>query len=98
MIVVTGATGRVGGLVAHRLESAGHPMRLLVRDPRRAPSINGAQVQAADYGNPGLLAAGLEKGDRVFMASLWIGGDGRLDLHRSFIESATRAAVAQLVY
>ncbi len=98
MIVVTGATGRVGGLVAHRLESAGHPMRLLVRDPRRAPSINGAQVLAADYGNPEQLAAGLQKGDRVFMVSLWIGGDTRLDLHRSFIEAAARGDVAQLVY
>jgi uncharacterized protein YbjT (DUF2867 family) len=98
MIVVTGATGRVGGLVARRLDSAGHPMRLLVRDPQRAPSINGAQVQAADYGNPELLAAGLQKGDRVFMVSLWIGGDTRLDLHRSFIEAAARADVAQLVY
>ncbi len=98
MIVVTGATGRVGGLVAHRLESGGHPMRLLVRDPHRAPRINGAQVQAADYGNPQRLAAGLQKGDRVFMVSLWIGGDTRLDLHRSLIEAAARADVAQLVY
>ena len=98
MIVVTGATGRVGGLVARRLESGGHPMRLLVRDPHRAPRINGAQVQAADYGNPQRLAAGLQKGDRVFMVSLWIGGDTRLDLHRSLIEAAARADVAQLVY
>ena len=98
MIVVTGATGRVGGLVARRLESGGHPMRLLVRDPHRAPRINGAQVQVADYGNPQRLAAGLQKGDRVFMVSLWIGGDTRLDLHRSFIEAAARGDVAQLVY
>src|SRR5260370_25333479 len=85
MIVVTGATGRVGGLVARRLESGGHPMRLLARDPQRAPRINGAQVQAADYGNPELLAAGLQKGDRVFMVSLWICGDTSLDLHRLVI-------------
>jgi uncharacterized protein YbjT (DUF2867 family) len=98
MIVVTGSTGRVGGLVARRLESAGHPMRLLVRDPRRAPQIKGAQVQAAEYGSPETLAKGLQKGDRVFMVSLWIGGDVRLELHRSFIEAAARADVAQLVY
>ena len=98
MIVVTGSTGRVGGLAARRLESEGHPMRLLVRDPDRAPKIKGAQVQAAEYGNPDALAKGLQKGDRVFMVSLWIGGDTRLDLHRSFIEAAARADVAQLVY
>ena len=98
MIVVTGSTGRVGGLVARRLESGGHPMRLLVRDPRRAPEIRGAQVQRAEYGDPGALAEGLRNGDRVFMVSLWIGGDTRLDLHRSFIEAAARADVAQIVY
>jgi NAD(P)H dehydrogenase (quinone) len=98
MIVVTGSTGRVGGLVARRLESGGHPMRLLVRDPHRAPKIKGAQVQAAEYGKPEALAKGLQKGDRVFMVSLWIGGDVRLELHRSFIEAAARADVAQLVY
>ena len=98
MIVVTGSTGRVGGLVARRLESGGHPMRLLVRDPGRAPQIKGAQVLAAEYGTPEILASGLEKGDRVFMVSLWIGGDVRLELHRSFIEAAARAHVAQLVY
>lgn len=73
-------------------------MRLLVRDPHRAPRINRAQVQAAEYGNPEALAKGLRKGDRVFMVSMWIGGDARLDLHRSFIEAAAKADVAQLVY
>jgi uncharacterized protein YbjT (DUF2867 family) len=98
MIVVTGSTGRVGGLVARRLESGGHPMRLLVREPDRAPKIKGAQVQVAEYGSPEALARGLQKGDRVFMVSIWIGGDVRLHLHRSFIEAAARADVAQLVY
>ncbi len=73
-------------------------MRLLVRDPGRVPRVEGAQVHAADYGDPETLATGLERGDRVFMVSLWIGGDVRLDLHRSFIEAAARAEVAQLVY
>lgn len=98
MIVVTGSTGRVGGLVAQRLGQQGHRMRLLVRDPLRAPSIQGAEVQVSDYGNPDLLATGLQKGDRVFMVSMWIGGDTRLDLHRSFIEAAAKADVAHLVY
>jgi uncharacterized protein YbjT (DUF2867 family) len=30
--------------------------------------------------------------------SLWIGGDTRLDLHRSFIDAAAKAEVAQVVY
>lgn len=98
MIVVTGSTGRVGGLVAHRLEQAGHEMRLLVRDPGRAPRLQGVEVKVADYGNPEALAKGLRGDDRVFMVSLWIGGDIRLDLHRSFIEAAAKAGVAHIVY
>lgn len=98
MIVVTGSTGRVGGLVARRLQQRRHRMRLLVRDPKRAPRIDGVEVDVADYGNPDALHKGLRKGDRVFMVSLWIGGDTRLELHRSFIDAAAKADVAQLVY
>src|SRR6202521_4214609 len=98
MIVVTGSTGRVGGLVARRLHQLHHPMRLLVRDPDRAPQVEGMEVEVADYGDPDALSKGLRKGDRVFMVSLWIGGDTRLDLHRSFVDAAARAAVAHLVY
>jgi NAD(P)H dehydrogenase (quinone) len=64
MVVVTGSTGRVGGLVARRLEAGGQAMRLLVRDPHRAPQIKGAEVQAAEYGDPEALAQGLRNGDR----------------------------------
>ena len=98
MIVVTGSTGRVGGLIAERLQKQHQPMRLLVRDPSRAPRIDGAEVEAADYSNLDALAKGLRKGDRVFMVSLWIGGDVRLDLHRSFIGAAAKAEVAHIVY
>jgi NAD(P)H dehydrogenase (quinone) len=98
VIVVTGSTGRVGGLVARRLHQQHHRMRLLVRDPNRATLIDGAEVEVADYGDPEALSKGLRKGDRVFMVSLWIGGDTRLDLHRSFVDAAARADVAQLVY
>jgi uncharacterized protein YbjT (DUF2867 family) len=73
-------------------------MRLLVRDPDRAPRIPGAEVEVADYGDRAALSRCLHEGDRVFMVSLWIGGDVRLDLHRSFVDAAARAEVAQLVY
>ena len=98
MIVVTGSSGRVGGLVARRIAHLKHPMRLLVRDPGRAPAIEGVEVEVAGYGDGDSLAKGLHKGDRVFMVSLWIGGDVRLDLHRSFVNAAAKAGVAQLVY
>ena len=98
MIAVTGATGHVGRLVAEELARRGEPMKLLVREPARAPSIAGATVVQADYGDPASVTAALERGDRVFMVSLHEGPARRVPLHRSFVEAATKAGVAQIVY
>ena len=56
MIVVTGCTGYVGRLTAEELARRGHELRLLARDPARAPTIPGAEVVAADYGDRDSLA------------------------------------------
>jgi uncharacterized protein YbjT (DUF2867 family) len=98
MIVVTGATGHVGRLVAEVLARDGHATRLLVRDPARAPSLPGTEVVRGDYGDAGSLAAALREGDRVFMVSVHEGPERRVPLHRSFVEAAARARVAQVVY
>ena len=98
MIVVTGSTGHVGELVARELFERSEPFRLLVRDPSRAPEFPGVELVAADYGRPDLLAEALREGDRVFMTSVHEGPERRVPLHRSFVEAASRAGVAQLVY
>lgn len=98
MIVVTGCTGAVGGLVAEEVARRGHEARLLVRDPTRAPSLPGTAIVVADYGAPSSLDAALGEGDRVFMVSLHEGPERRVPLHRSFVEAAVRQRVAQVVY
>jgi NAD(P)H dehydrogenase (quinone) len=98
VIVVTGSTGHVGKLVAEELARRGAPMRLLVRDPARAPELPGAEVVAADYGDPGSLAHALHAGDRVCMVSLHEGPERRVPLHRSFVDACAAARVAQIVY
>ena len=98
MLVITGCTGRLGPLVAEAIARRGLQMRLLVRDPTRAPVVPGAEVVAADYGDPESLAAALGEGDRVFMVSVHEGPERRVPLHRSFVESAARAGVSHVVY
>jgi uncharacterized protein YbjT (DUF2867 family) len=98
MLVVTGSTGHVGRLVAEELAVLGLPQRLLVRDPRRAPQVPGAEVVVADYADPASLRAALGEGDRVFMVSLHEGPADRVPHHRNFVEAAAAAGVAQVVY
>jgi uncharacterized protein YbjT (DUF2867 family) len=98
MIVVTGASGQVGRLVATELAGRAGDMRLVVRDPARAPDVPGAEVVAADYGDPESLARALHPGDRVFMVSIHDGPERRLPLHRGLVEAAAERRVAQVVY
>jgi NAD(P)H dehydrogenase (quinone) len=98
MIVVTGSTGHVGRLVAEELAALDKPMRLLVRDPARAPQLPRVEVVQGDYGDRGSLRAALEEGDSVFMVSLHEGPERRVPLHQSFVDAASEARVAQVVY
>jgi NAD(P)H dehydrogenase (quinone) len=96
VIALTGATGAVGGTAAHLLADAGRPVRLLVRDTARAPSLQGADVRQATYGQDGCVQA-LEGVDTVFMVSGHEAAD-RLDQHRTFVDAAVTAGVRQIVY
>jgi NAD(P)H dehydrogenase (quinone) len=98
MIAVTGATGRVGRLVAEELTAHGEAIRLIVRDPERAPKLPNTEVAIADYGDRTALADALNAGDHVFMVSIHAPPDQRLELHRSFIETATSRNVAHITY
>lgn len=98
MIAVTGTTGKVGRLVADELARRGEGVRLLVREPARAPCVPGAEAVAADYGDQEMLGSALRPGDVVFMVSIHDGPERRLPLHRSFIAAAARARVGRIVY
>lgn len=95
LIVVSGATGQLGGRIARQL--AGRPQRLLVRDPSRAPSLPGAEVAVAEYSDPEALRRALDGAGTVFMVSGAEAPD-RVAQHRNFVDAAVAAGVERLVY
>ena len=94
-IAVTGATGHVGGRVA-RLVADLQP-RLVVRDPSRAPELEGSTVAQASYDDLDAGVAALRGVDVLLMVS---GSESRTrrDEHRTFIRAAADAGVGHIVY
>ena len=98
MIVVTGATGGVGGTVARHLSRLGVPFRMLTRDPARAPELPGGEAVQGSFDDPDSLRRLMDPGDRVFMVSLHASYETRLALHRRFIEVAVERQVGRVLY
>jgi uncharacterized protein YbjT (DUF2867 family) len=67
-ILVTGATGYIGGRLARRLRSEGHRVRALARDPRRLAPLAAAGVEcvAGDVHRPETLAAAVHGVDVAY--------------------------------
>ena len=98
VIAVCGATGEVGGRVAERLCERGIPIRMIVRDPARAPALDGAEVAvAAGYHDTDEMAAALRGAETVFMVFARA-SPNRLDEHKSAVDAAVRAGVGRIVY
>jgi NAD(P)H dehydrogenase (quinone) len=98
VIAVTGATGELGGRVAARLSERGAPIRLIVRDPARAPRLDGAEIAvAAGYDDTDEMTAALRGADTVFMVS-GRESPNRLDEHKSAVDAMGRAGVRRVVY
>lgn len=97
LIAVTGSTGRIGGSVAAELAGLGVPMRLLVRDPSRAPSYDGVEVRTASYDDKGAGVAALDGVKTLFMVSA-SESEQRVVEHKTFVDAAVAAGVERIVY
>jgi uncharacterized protein YbjT (DUF2867 family) len=97
LIAVTGSTGRVGGRVARLLADSGAEQRLVVRDPARAPRLEGAEVVVASYVDTDAVRRALDGVDVALMVS-GAEAEDRLEQHRAFIEGARQAGVGHVVY
>jgi uncharacterized protein YbjT (DUF2867 family) len=97
LIGITGATGAVGGSVAARLARRGLPMRLIVRDPSRAPDLPGTEVVTATYVDQQAMRAALADVGTLFLVSAQEAID-RLDHHKQAVEAAAATGVRKIVY
>jgi NAD(P)H dehydrogenase (quinone) len=97
-LVVTGASGKVGGMIASLLARDGVAQTLLVRDAARAPELPGADVVVADFRDPASVRAALRPGDRVFMVSVHEAVEARIAAHHSFVDTAAEVGVGLIAY
>lgn len=106
LILVTGATGYVGGRLVPRLLEAGYRVRVLVRDPARLQGrvwINRVEIVTGDALQPETLAAALKD---VSVAYYLIHGkqggqdsaDRDLQVARNFAHAAEEADIERIVY
>ncbi len=97
MILVTGATGHVGGEVARRLLSAGDPTRVLVRDAAKGERLgqDGAEVVVGSFDDLASLDAALAGTDKVFLVSAY--NAEQVAQEAAVIDAAARAGRPHVV-
>jgi uncharacterized protein YbjT (DUF2867 family) len=107
MILIVGASGRLGGIVARRLLADGKPVRAMSRTPANLSELQelGAEIVAGDQRDPQSLSAACKGIDAVFTASHAFTGKGDNDSrdvddmgNRNLIDAARAAGVQLVVY
>lgn len=73
MILVTGATGKVGREVANLLLEDGEKVAAVTRDPAIADLPDGAQVVGGDPSRPKTLTSALHGAEAIFLVPSAIG-------------------------
>jgi len=105
-ILVTGATGYIGGRLAPRLAEAGHEVRVLVRDPlklRDAPWASGVDVVTGDLTDADAVAQAVEGIEVVYYLVHAMGSRGDFEateqeVARTVAGAAKSAGVRRIVY
>ena len=104
MIVVTGATGKLGRQIVEALldKLPAEQVGASVRDPAKASALaeRGVRVRQGDFSDPSSLASSFEGASQVLIVSSNVrarGGDP-LAQHRAAIDAARAAGVRRIVY
>lgn len=98
MILVTGATGHVGGELVRRLAAAGHPVRAMTRRPAEARLPDGVEAVYGDADDPASLDAAFAGASGAFLMSAQGVGTAPGPTHDlALAEAAARAGTQRLV-
>src|SRR5437867_11797230 len=95
MIVVTGATGHIGGELVRLLSDKGVTLRAVTRDPRRTPPLPGVAWVQADLRDARSLRDVFLGAETMFL--LTSNAEDMGTLQRNAIEAAGSAGVAYVV-
>ncbi|MGI5337590.1 NAD(P)H-binding protein [Streptomyces sp. CA-181903] len=102
MLIVTGATGRLGALIVDRLleRMPAYGIGVSVRDAEKAAGLaaRGVRVRAGDFTEPGGLRHAFEGAERVLVVSAAIRGDGASAANRAAVDAAREAGARHIVY
>jgi uncharacterized protein YbjT (DUF2867 family) len=97
MILITGATGRVGSKLVESLLNAGEPVRVLTRNPQSVASLEalGASVVLGDFTQSNTLNTALSDCDRLI--SIPPNTLNQAEQEIRLFETAKRVGVQQIV-
>lgn len=109
VILVTGATGFVGGYLTRRLLDQGHKPRLLVRNPDKAEAFRqaGAEVVKGDLLDAASVARAMQGCDTVYHVAAQMLKEGlprahyvraNVDTTRNMVDAAVAAGVKRFVH
>lgn len=105
-ILVTGATGYIGGRLAPRLAEAGHEVRVIVRDPlklRDAPWADDVDIVTGDLTDAASVARAVKDVDVVYYLVHAMGAKGDFEATeqraaRTVASASLAAGVSRIVY
>ena len=98
LILVTGATGKIGASIGRQLDRFGKEIRLLVRDPKKLSGFLSAEKVIGDYGDVESLNHAFRGVSSAFIVSGYAEPGERSKLHRNAFQAAQRAGGRYLIY
>jgi uncharacterized protein YbjT (DUF2867 family) len=102
VIIVTGATGKLGRRIVERLleRVPADRVGVSVRDPRKAQDLadRGVRVRQGSFDDPASLVQAFEGAEQLLLISLDRTGEQCVTGHRAAVDAAVKAGVGRILY